>query len=209
MPRVEPTVFVVDDDPSVRDSLRELMESVPLSVKVFASALEFLQSYEPDWHGCVLLDVRMPEMSGLRLQEELNRRDSDLPIIFITGYGDIPMVVETLRKGAFDFLEKPIRGQVVVEKVQRAFEKSSQRQRAKAKMADIEARLALLTPRETDVLARIRSGQRAKQISHECGLSRKTIDAHLASIREKLGVETTAQMLMLLCDNDHLRSACP
>ncbi len=200
-------MFVVDDDVSVRESLVELMKSVALPVKAFASAREFLDSYEPDACGCVLLDVRMPGMSGLRLQEELSRRGSNLSIIFVTAYGDIPMAVEALHRGALDFLEKPVRGQVVIEKVQRAFEGSSRRQQARARVADLEARLAFLTPRETDILARIKSGQRAKQVSHECGLSRKTIDAHLTSIREKLGVETTAQLLLLLQERDQWRSS--
>jgi two-component system response regulator FixJ len=208
MPYVEPTVFIVDDDESVRGSLRELMESVPLAVRTFASAQEFLGSYASHWQGCVLLDVRMPGMSGLRLQDELRQRDSDLPLIFITGHGDIPMAVEALHKGASDFLEKPIRGQVVIEKVQRVLEESSRQQQAKARRANTKDRLALLTRRETDILARVMRGQRAKQISLEYGLSRKTIDAHLASIREKLGVETTAQMIMLLCESDDLRPAC-
>jgi FixJ family two-component response regulator len=209
MSSIEPTVFVVDDDPSVRGSLQELMGSVPLAARVFASAQEFLETYEPDWQGCLLLDVRMPGMSGLRLQEELNRRGGDLPIIFVTGHGDVSMAVETLHKGAFDFLEKPVRGQVVIEKVQQALERNRQRQQAKARVANLKARLALLTRRETDILTHVRSGKRTKQISHECGLSRKTIDAHLTSIREKLGVETTAQMLVLLCESDHLRATRP
>jgi FixJ family two-component response regulator len=209
MSGIEPVVFVVDDDPSVRGSLQELMESVPLAARAFASAQEFLETYEPDWQGCLLLDVRMPGMSGLRLQEELNRRGGDLPVIFITGHGDVSMAVETLHKGAFDFLEKPVRGQVVIEKVQRALERNHQRQQAKARVGNLKARLALLTRRETEILTQVRSGKQAKQISHECGLSRKTIDSHLTSIREKLGVETTAQMLVLLCESDHLRATRP
>lgn len=205
MAEVEPTAFVVDDDHSVRGSMQELMESVPLPVRTFASAQEFLEAYQPDWQGCVLLDVRMPGMSGLRLQDELKHRGGDLPIIFVTGHGDIPMAVETMHKGAFDFLEKPIRGQVVIEKVLRAFEQSRQRQQTRARMAYIEARLALLTRRETDILARIMSDQRTKEISRECGVSRKTVDAHLTSIRQKLGVETTAQMIRLLCEHNRLR----
>jgi FixJ family two-component response regulator len=207
MSHAEPTVFIVDDDLSVRESLTELMKSVSIPVRAFASAQEFLKSYEPNLCGCVLLDVRMSEMSGLRLQEELGRRNSDLPIIFVTGHGDVPTAVQAMQKGASDFLEKPIRGQVIIETVQRAFERSSQRQRTRAKVADVDARLAFLTRRETDILSRLKSGQRTKQVSHEFGLSRKTIDAHLTSIREKLGVETTAQMLLLLQEVDQLRSS--
>jgi FixJ family two-component response regulator len=207
MTRAEPTVFIIDDDVSVRESLTELMRSISLPVRAFASAQEFLTSYVPDLCGCMLLDVRMSGMSGLRLQEELGRQGSDLPIIFVTGHGDVPTAVQAMQKGAFDFLEKPIRGQVIIETVQRAFERCNCRQRTRAKVADVDARLAFLTRRETDILSRLKSGQRVKQISHECGLSRKTIDAHLTGIREKLGVETTAQMLLLLQEADQLRSS--
>lgn len=206
MANSEPTVFVVDDDQSVRGSLQELMESVPLPVRTFASAQEFLEAHQGDWQGCVLLDVRMPGMSGLRLQDELKHRGNDLPIIFVTGHGDIPMAVESLQKGAFGFLEKPVRGQVLVEKVLRAFEKSRRQQETRTRVDDIEARLALLTRRETDILSRLMGDQRTKQISQECGVSRKTVDAHLTSIREKLGVETTAQMVKLLCERERLRT---
>ena len=207
MAHAEPTVFIIDDDVSVRESLTELMKSISLPAQAFASAQEFLTSYAPDLCGCMLLDVRMSGMSGLRLQEELGRRSSDLPIIFVTGHGDVPMAVQAMQNGAFDFLEKPIRGQLIIETVQRAFERSSRRQRTRAKVADLDKRLVFLTRREMDILNHLKSGQRSKQISHEYGLSRKTVDAHLTSIREKLGVETTAQMLLLLQEVDQLRSS--
>lgn len=194
----KPAVFVVDDDESVRAGLQELMASVSLDVVAFSSAQEFLEAYEPDWHGCLLLDVRMPGASGLRLQEELQGRRNPLPIIFITGHGDVPMAVEAIKKGAFDFLEKPVRGQILIEKVQFALERDRQLQQTQAKIAEVKAKLTLLTEKEREVLTRVKKGERSKLIALASGVSRKTIDAHLNSIREKLGVDSTAQLVMLL-----------
>jgi len=205
MSDVEPVVFVVDDDDAARNGLRELMESVSFHVKTFASAQEFLESYEPGTCGCLLLDVRMPGMSGLKVQEEMNRRGADLPILFITGHGDIPMAVEALRNGAFDFVEKPIRGQPLLDKIHGAIEKHRQLCRQRAGMQQIQARYALLTDREREILDRVKVGRSAKVIAREFDLSRKTIDAHLANAREKMGVESTPQLIMLLYESGLLQ----
>ncbi|MEN6425027.1 MAG: response regulator [Phycisphaerales bacterium] len=200
MSNAEPTVFIVDDDEAARRSFRELAESVALHAKTFASAREFLETYDPDCCGCLLLDVRMPGLSGLRLQEEMNQRGSSLPIIFITGHGDIPMAVEALQNGAFDFVEKPIRGQLLLEKIHSAVEKHRQSYREIARIRQIRARQALLTDRENEILERVKAGQSSKLIARELGLSRKTVDAHMTNIREKMGVESTPQLIMLLYD---------
>jgi two-component system response regulator FixJ len=208
MSRVESTVFIVDDEEPLRESLHGLLETLSLNVRTFASGQEFLASYEPDWHGCALLDLLMPVVGGMRLQAELKRRGSLLSVIFLTAHGDIPTAVEALQNGALDFLEKPVRAPILIEKIQRALERSEQLRQRRARLADIEDRLTLLTPREKEILALIKDGVRAKQISYNYKLSRKTIDGHLTSIREKLGVETTLQMITLLCESDYLRSSC-
>jgi len=198
MSYIEPTVFVVDDDQLVRISLQELMESVSLRVRAFASAQEFLESYEPESLGCLVLDVRMPGMSGTKLQDELHRRGACLPIIFITGHGDIPMAVEALRKGAFDFVEKPVRGQLLLDRINSAIERDKQLYHRRARERQIKTRLALLTERENEVLGHLKAGCSAKVIARKLGLSRKTVDYHMSSTREKMGVESTPQLIMLL-----------
>ncbi len=198
---IEPTVFIVDDDDAARGGLRELMESVSLRVRTFASAREFLQGYEPEGYGCLLLDVRMPGMSGLQLQEEMNRRGTRLPIIFITGHGDIPMAVDALRNGALDILEKPLRGQLLLVRIHCAVERHRRSCEQQARIQDAQVRLASLTGREKEILDRVKTGTSTKAIAREFGLSRKTVDAHLTSIREKMGVTSTPQLIMLLYES--------
>lgn len=201
------TVFVVDDDDAARNGLRELVESVSVEVKTFASAQGFLDAYESETCGCLLLDVRMPGMSGLKLQDEMNRRGITLPIIFITGYGDVSMAVEALKNGAFDFVEKPIRGQFLLDKIHCAIQRHRQTCRRKDKMMQIQARLALLTDREREILDHVKVGSGTKGIAKEFGLSRKTVDAHLTNIREKMGVESTPQLIILLYESGLLQPA--
>ncbi|NLH44056.1 MAG: response regulator transcription factor [Planctomycetes bacterium] len=203
----EATVFIVDDDDAARNGLRELVESVSFNVKTFASAQQFLEAYEPETCGCLLLDVRMPGMSGLKLQDEMNRRGIALPIIFITGHGDVSMAVDALKNGAFDFVEKPIRGQFLLDKVHCAIEKHRHVCRRRERMKQIQAQQALLTDRERQILDRVKVGSGTKLIAKEFGLSRKTVDAHLTSIREKMGVESTPQLIMLLYESGLLQPA--
>lgn len=198
MPARDAKVFVIDDDDAARDAVRELAESVGLDVRTFASAGEFLDSYDSQCCGCVLLDVRMPGMSGLQLQEELLRRESHLPIIFLSGYGDIPMVVETFKKGAIDFVEKPFGGQMLLDKIHEALRLDEQRLQQQAQTEEAQSRLALLTPRERQVLQYLMDGKRSKQIALALGLSRKTIDWHLSVVREKIGVDSTGDLVLLL-----------
>jgi len=148
--------------------------------------------------------VRMPGISGLRLQEELLARGNPLPIIFITGHGDVPMAVEALKKGAFDFLEKPIRGQPLLDKVHAALEEGRRIQERRARVTEVRAKLELLTEREREVLARVKKGEPPKVIARESKLSRKTVDGHLDSIREKLCVDSTSQLIMLLHESEDL-----
>ena len=198
MVATEPTVFVVDDDDAAREGLRELMDSVGLGTQTFASAQRFLDAYAEDRSGCLVLDVRMPNMSGLKLQEELNKRGSKMPILFLTGHGDIPMAVEALRKGAVDFLEKPAGGQYLLDKVYEAIRESERRIAAEDERQALNAKLSSLTPRENEVLELTRQGKRVKSIALEMGLSRKTVDWHLSMIRDKLGVDSTGELILLL-----------
>lgn len=194
----ETMVFVIDDDDAVREGLEELMGSVGLNTQTFSSAEEFLNDYREERRGCLLLDVRMPGMSGLKLQDELNRRGAVLPILFLTGHGDIPMAVEALKKGATDFIEKPAGGQYLLEKVYEAIKESDRQQEVSGKKRALESKLSLLTPREREVLDHIKQGERVKSISMEMGLCRKTVDWHLSMIRGKMGVDSTGELLLLL-----------
>lgn len=191
-------VFVVDDDDAAREAMRELMESVGLDVQTFASATEFLEVYDSQWRGCVLLDVRMPGMSGLQLQEEMRRRGPHLPLIFVTAHGEIPMAVEAMKKGAVDFVEKPFGGQTLLDKVHEALRLDELSFRRQTQVEEIQSRVALLTPKEKQVLQCLIKGQRSKQIALALGLSRKTVDWHLSVIREKMGADSTGDLLLLL-----------
>ncbi|MGD2093629.1 MAG: response regulator transcription factor [Phycisphaerales bacterium] len=198
MSEFEPTVFIIDDDEAVRDGLGQLMQSINLNVKTFSSAAEFLGFCKPDMQGCLVLDVRMPGMSGLKLQEELLLRNISLPIIFISGHGDVPMAVETIRKGAIDFMEKPVGDQALLDRVQEALEKDAQFKKEQAKRDAAKAKFELLTPREREVLDLIMAGKLNKVIASELGLSHRTVEVHRASIMEKMGVDSVAELVILI-----------
>src|SRR5690349_23154618 len=154
-----PVVMVVDDDSGVRNAMRSLLKSVGLESSLYASAQEFLAAYQPAQPGCLLLDIRMPGMSGLELQQQLNLRGAVIPVIFITGHGDIPMAVEAMQQGAFDFLQKPFRDQDLIERIQRALERDTRARAALDQHAKIRERLDSLTPREREVLALMTRGK--------------------------------------------------
>lgn len=208
MSETEPTVYIVDDDDAARNGIRALMESTRLKVQAFASAQEFLESWKPDAVGCLLLDVRMPRMSGLMLQDEMNRRGAGLPIIFITGHGDISSAVMAMKNGACDFVEKPVRGQFLLDKIQSAIE-NQRAVRRKVLMEQMQTRKALLTTRESEILDRVTVGRTAKSMALELSLSRKTVDAHLTNLREKMGVESTAELIVLLYESGLLQPSYP
>jgi FixJ family two-component response regulator len=205
MSEVGPTVFIIDDDEAVRDGLGQLMQSVDLNVKTFASAAEFLEFCKPDMQGCLVLDVRMPGMSGLKLQEELLLRNISLPIIFISGHGDVPMAVETIRKGAIDFMEKPVGDQALLDRVQEALEKDAKFKRKQAEREAAKAKFELLTPREREVLDLIMAGKLNKVIASELGLSHRTVEVHRASIMEKMGVDSVAELVILISNTESSR----
>lgn len=190
-------VYVVDDDEAVRDSLRWLLEANRYQVACFATAEEFLASYDPARLACLILDVRMPGMSGLELQEQLIARHANLPILFISGHGDVPMAVTTMKKGAADFIEKPFNEAELRASVERMLSQAktqAESQRAQRARADLMARL---TAREHQVLECIIAGRLNKQIADDLGISIKTVEAHRANIMDKLDAATVADLLRL------------
>src|ERR1700712_804356 len=191
------TVFVVDDDEAVRDSLRWLLEANGYNVQCFASAESFLESYQPSQIACLILDVRMQGMSGLELQEKLIALQSTLPIIFVTGHGDVGMAVSTMKKGASDFIEKPFDEAELLPLVESMLARARDENSEAAVHRVSAERLAKLTAREQQVLERIIAGRLNKQIADDLGISIKTVEAHRANIMEKLSVNTVADLLRL------------
>jgi len=194
------TIFVVDDDEGVRNSLRFLLKSVGLTTRALGSASEFLQVYQPSQPGCLVLDVRMPGMSGLQLQEQLNLRGATIPVIFITGHGDVPMAVEAMQHGAFDFLQKPFRDQDLIDRILRALERDVRNRSALAQHEKIRARLESLTPREHEVLALMTRGMPNKVMAAELGVSQRTVEIHRARVMEKSGAASLAQLVRMVMD---------
>ena len=196
------TVFVVDDDEAVRASLRLLLKSVGLPATAYSSAQEFLANYDPRHPGCVVLDVRMPGMSGLELQQILNMRGATIPVIFITGHGDIPMAVEAMQHGAFDFLQKPFRDQDLLDRVQRALERDDRTRQELKEKDRIRDRLTSLTPREHEVLALITRGKPNKVVAADLGVSQRTVEIHRARVMEKMGASSFAQLVRMVLDTE-------
>lgn len=193
----EPAVFVVDDDVDMRALLRKLLMSVKFPVRTYDRAEAFLDDYDPKAPGCLLLDVCMPGMSGLELQDELRDRGCDIPIIMITAHGDVPMAVRTIKAGAIDLLEKPVREQVLLERIRAAIERDAQARRALAGKADIIARLASLTSREAQVLDLLAAGKANKTIAQELSLSPKTVESHRTRIMHKMQPESVVDLVRM------------
>jgi len=192
-----PTVYVVDDDPAMRSSLRWLIESVGLIVRTCASAQEFLRTYQPTDPGCLVLDVRMPGMSGLDLQNELAARKIHIPILIITGYAEVPLAVRAMKAGAFDFIEKPFSDQTLLDRIRAAVAQDEVSRRRRAVRAEVLARLRLLTARERDVLNRVVTGKSNKVIAAELDLSTKTVEVHRAHVMDKLKAASLADLIRL------------
>ncbi|MCA0175287.1 MAG: response regulator transcription factor [Proteobacteria bacterium] len=191
------TIYVVDDDEAVRDSLQWLLEGKDYRVKCFDSAESFLSRFDPREVACLLCDIRMDGMSGLELQDKLVERKSPLPVVFITGHGDVPMAVQTMKKGAMDFIEKPFNESALVKLVERMLEAAQGSFSASQEQASRDALLARLTSREQQVLERIVAGRLNKQIADDLGISIKTVEAHRANIMEKLNSSTVADLLKI------------
>ena len=197
MSETPPTVYLVDDDPSVRDGVKYLFESVGLNVEVFGSAPDFLENFQATRRGCLVLDVRMPGMSGLELQQVLNARDCGIPVIVITGHGDVPMCVRAFENGAFAFLEKPVNQQQLLEYVQRGIEEDTRRRSSPTKV-DVDPLLQQLTQREREVMDLLVAGKSMKQIASQLQISVPTCSKHRARLQEKLGVENDVELVRLI-----------
>jgi FixJ family two-component response regulator len=195
-------VFVVDDDEAVRSSTKLLLKSVGLPAITYASAQEFLDNYDPMQPGCVVLDVRMPLMSGLELQQLLNIRGAIVPVIFITGHGDIPMAVEAMQHGAFDFLQKPFRDQDLLDRVQKALEKDRVNRVQLREKTRIQERRESLTPREREILELMTRGKPNKVMAADLGVSQRTVEIHRARVMEKMGASSLAQLVRMVMDLD-------
>ena len=192
-----PTVFIVDDDPSIRFAMQALMDSVNVQHEIYGSGDEFLEKVEEHRPGCLVLDIRMPGLGGLELQEELISRGSTLPIIFITGHGDVPMAVEAMQKGAVDFIQKPFRDQDLLDCVREALMTDRERRKEQEKHAEVEKRLARLTNREREVFDLVVTGKPNKVIAYELGVSQRTVEIHRARVMEKMQAKSLADLVKM------------
>jgi len=190
-------VFVVDDDASFRESIRDLVRSVSLHVEAFASAQEFLRSKRPDVPGCLVLDVRLKGLSGLDLQKRMAEAKMEIPIIFITGHGDIPMTVQAMKAGAMEFLTKPFRDQDLLDAIQQALERDRNAREQRANISELHDRYRSLTPREREVMALVVTGLLNKQIAGELGTSEASVKVHRQHVMEKIGAGSLAELVRM------------
>jgi FixJ family two-component response regulator len=193
----EPIVFVVDDDAAARSAAESLLHSVGLRVETFASASAFLDRTLPDAPCCLVLDVRLPRVSGIELQRDLTARGATIPIIFITGHGDIPMSVEAMKAGAMEFLTKPFRGQVLLDAIHKAIERDRSIRHEKARLAQLRGRLDSLTSREREVMHGVIAGKLNKEIAAELGASERTIKIHRASLMRKMAADSLPDLVRM------------
>ncbi len=192
-----PTAYIVDDDEAIRTLWRWLMESNGIAVRTFATAVEFIECYAPGAAGCLVLDLRLPGMSGLELQEYLKKKGVEIPIVFVTGHGDIATAVNAIKGGAVDFIQKPFGYREVVAIIRNAFTRDAEIREARARQALIANRLAALTERERDVLRRVIEGKQNKIIAAELDISMKTVEFHRSKLMEKMGVNSVAELVQL------------
>lgn len=209
--RSKPVVYIVDDDSGMRRALSTLLTTVGHSTVTYAGPTEFLSKYDPAQHACLILDVRMPEMSGLEVQQQLNRSGSMLPVILMTGHGDIPMAVQAMKDGAFDFLQKPFNNEQLLEQVRRALQRDAENRQSVQRHADLRQRASALTPREREVMAMVVDGRANKVIAIDLSLSERTVEIHRANVMEKMGANSVAHLvkmrLLLHCSSPACR--CP
>ena len=198
MKKLDPIVFIIDDDEAVRLSTEMLIRSMGLRAETFASAAEFLDDFDPQQPGCLILDIRMPGMSGLELQEHLVEQKVSVPIIFVTGHGEVPMAVKAMKAGAVDFMQKPFRDQELIDRVHSALEDDA---KARAKAADIQAinaKIQALTARETEVMHLVVDGKANKEIAFDLGLSPRTVEIHRARVMSKTGAGSLAELVRMV-----------
>jgi len=193
-------VFIVDDDPDVRRTISLLVCSVNLAAETFASANEFLDRYDPEQPGCLVLDMRMPGMTGRQLQQELTDRGSSLPIIFVTAHGEIPTATEAMRAGAIDFITKPFSPQMLLERIHEAMAMNEKQRKNEQLQKEVQSRVATLTSREREGMEHLAAGESTKVIANRLGISTKTVDNHRAKVLEKVNVDNPTQLACLLAD---------
>jgi two-component system response regulator FixJ len=193
----KPVVYIVDDDDGMRRALSVLMTTVGYQPAAFAGPREFLAKHDPSQPSCLVLDVRMPEMSGLELQQQLNRSGSMLPVILISGHGDIPMAVQAMKDGAFDFLQKPFRDQELLDRINGALKLDVENRASTDRLADLKQRSDSLTPREREVMASVVDGKANKVIAIDLGLSERTVEIHRANVMEKMGARSVAHLVKM------------
>jgi two-component system response regulator FixJ len=192
-----PTVYVVDDDDGMRRALDALLSTVGFTTAVFSRPTEFLANFKVDLPGCLVLDIRMPDMSGLELQQHLNRMGSMLPIIFMTGHGDVPMAVQAMKEGAFEFIQKPFRDQDLLDRVNHALKQDAENRGTVARRAEVMHRVESLTPRERQVMDLVVEGAANKVIAIDLDLSERTVEIHRAKVMEKMGAHSVAHLVKL------------
>lgn len=191
----EQTVYIIDDDEDIREGFSLLLETVGQRHEVYSSAIEFLESFHVEMSGCLVLDIRMPRMSGLELQQKLSEEGSVLPVIFITGHGDIPMAVEAMRRGALDFVRKPFREQNVLDRINEALDLDAGKRKILLDRQQVLERMGNLSEREREVLELVALGKMNKVVAADLAISERTVEVHRANVMKKLGVETLAQLV--------------
>ena len=191
-------VFIVDDEEAVRDSIGLLLRSVGIRSQGFPDARAFLDGYQPEQRGCLILDIRMPRLSGMELQQELNRKGWSIPLIFITGHGDVPMAVEAMRAGAVDFLQKPFKDDELIRRVQKALEQDQKMREQLSSLEQLGARYASLTVREREIAGRLVAGAANKAVAIDLDLSERTVELHRAHIMQKMAARGVAQLVQML-----------
>lgn len=191
------TIYIVDDDQAIRHAMSLLMQSVGLKCEIFPSADDFLEGHTNDRSGCLVLDIRMPGMGGLELQQQLREEDCSLPIIFITGHGDIPMAVEAMQQGAFDFIQKPFRDQELLDRIQDALKTEREQRSQRQQQSAVRERLERLTKREREVFDLVVTGKPNKIIAHELGVSQRTVEIHRARVMEKMEARSLADLVRM------------
>jgi two-component system, LuxR family, response regulator FixJ len=194
---IAPAIYVVDDDDGMRRALDTLLSTVGYKTAVFSRPSEFLANFKTDAPGCLVLDIRMPDMSGLELQQHLNRMGSMLPVIFITGHGDVPMAVQAMKEGAFEFIQKPFRDQDLLDRINHALKQDAANRSTVARRTEVLRRLETLTPRERQVMDFVVEGAANKVIAIDLGLSERTVEIHRAKVMEKMGARSVAHLVKL------------
>ncbi len=198
MTEIQQTVYVVEDDEAVRDSLELLLKSDSKPVKTYESANAFLKDYSDKMAGCIVLDIRMPGMDGMELQKKLNDKHSILPIIFVTGHGDVPMAVDAMKEGAVDFIQKPYREEALLEKIESALEQDQEQRKSLDEKQEIIRRVKSLTPREREIMDRMIAGQANKVIAIELEISQRTVEIHRSRVMHKMGTHSLAHLVRMV-----------